>query len=50
MTVLEYAMAREAGRLIGEKEARELTDDEWELLRVLMPTIERIEREEAKQQ
>lgn len=49
MTVLEYAMAREAGRLIGEKEARELTD-EWELLRVLLPTIERIEREEAKQQ
>lgn len=46
MTIWQYAIAVEAGRLMRECETRELTLEEWKLLGVLAPTVERLEREE----
>jgi hypothetical protein len=46
MTVWEFAIAREAGRLIREKEHRDLTQKEWVLLRTLLPCLLRYEMEE----
>lgn len=42
VTVFEYAIVREANRLMDESEKRELTEAEWELLDALMPAVERI--------
>ena len=47
MTVYQYAIACEAGRLLRESDQRELTERELELLRALMPTLQRIELQEA---
>ena len=47
MTVYQYAIAREAGRLLRESRERELTQRERELLNCLLPTLHRFEREEA---
>lgn len=46
MTVWEYAIAREASRLMREQEKRELTREEAKLLHLLAPTLERYQREE----
>lgn len=49
MTVFEYAIVREANRLMDESEKRELAEAEWELLDALMPAVERIgEKYEAE--
>jgi hypothetical protein len=47
MTICQYAIAREAGRLLRESRERELTPRERELLNSLLPTLQRLEREEA---
>ena len=48
MTVYQYVIAQEASRLMLESEKRELTEEEEELLTVLIPAVERFQREERR--
>lgn len=47
MNIIQFAIAREAGRLMQERAARELTARENNLLRALQPVVERIRAKEA---
>lgn len=47
MTIYEFAIAREANRLLLASETRELTDGERDLLYILLPTLSRLHREES---
>lgn len=46
MTVWQYAVAREANRLIQEAAQRPLTDKEERALDLLLPDLQRYERED----
>jgi hypothetical protein len=47
MTVFEYVIAREAARLVKARIAHGLKEPEANLLNRLLPTVWRLEREEA---
>lgn len=46
MTIFEFAVAREAGRLAQKKRTRELTEKERYLLSILTPTVKYLKAKE----